>query len=408
MADHLADALRGGGLAFVLGLSTFAACALDREGLSPGSAASTSTSGSGAGGEAATSSASGPGTGGATTSTATGGGQGGTGGTAGVGGQGGMPVCGDGTVTAPEECDDTNTTPYDGCSAECLDEKPDACPGTAIALDESGATITNDLTGKTNDAEGDCGGDAAGDLAYAVTVAQAGTLVATLSGSFDKVLYFRTDCDAELAGYCDRGQSNDATLRGAVEAGETVYVFADGYEGAEGPFTLTLDLIVCGDGNLEPPEECDDANLADGDGCSHDCIVTCPPGATKYDVTNHCYTWETQETSWQSARTACLAKGAGWDLASITSVGEQTFLDNNVNPSENAWLGGTDEVTEGVYVWTDGEAFSYAPWGPGEPNGGTSDNCIESVADTGFDYWATLSCSLSRDYICERKAAGEP
>ncbi len=29
------------------------------------------------------------------------------------------PVCGDGTITYPEQCDDTNTTPGDGCSATC-------------------------------------------------------------------------------------------------------------------------------------------------------------------------------------------------------------------------------------------------------------------------------------------------
>src|SRR5262245_50396225 len=35
---------------------------------------------------------------------------------------GGNPVCADGVLTAPEECDDGNMTPGDGCSATCTIE----------------------------------------------------------------------------------------------------------------------------------------------------------------------------------------------------------------------------------------------------------------------------------------------
>ncbi|MEZ4338152.1 MAG: hypothetical protein R3B82_16145 [Sandaracinaceae bacterium] len=42
------------------------------------------------------------------------------------------PSCGDGTVTAGfEECDDTNTTDGDGCSADCREEAGWRCTGTA-------------------------------------------------------------------------------------------------------------------------------------------------------------------------------------------------------------------------------------------------------------------------------------
>jgi cysteine-rich repeat protein len=36
---------------------------------------------------------------------------------------------------------------------------------------------------------------------------------------------------------------------------------------------LTIDLGVCGDGKAEEYEECDDANLVNGDGCSSECVI---------------------------------------------------------------------------------------------------------------------------------------
>jgi cysteine-rich repeat protein len=44
------------------------------------------------------------------------------------------PVCGDGNVEAPEQCDDNNTMPGDGCSAVCEKEGPscDAVAGSSV------------------------------------------------------------------------------------------------------------------------------------------------------------------------------------------------------------------------------------------------------------------------------------
>jgi cysteine-rich repeat protein len=77
-----------------------------------------------------------PGTGatgaGAATGATGGGGSGltGGGGTAGSGGEGGQaPVCGDGVIEIPEQCDDGNTNPGDGCSATCTEEDGYHCVG---------------------------------------------------------------------------------------------------------------------------------------------------------------------------------------------------------------------------------------------------------------------------------------
>jgi len=66
-----------------------------------------------------------------TTSTTDTGGTGGTGGmTGGTGGTGGMAaVCGDGSITGDEGCDDSNTEAGDGCDAVCQVETGFDCLG---------------------------------------------------------------------------------------------------------------------------------------------------------------------------------------------------------------------------------------------------------------------------------------
>lgn len=67
-------------------------------------------------------------------------------------------------------------------------------------------------------------------------------------------------------------------------------------------------------------------------------------------------------------------------LATITSAAEQQFILNNFGFAyffggvATSFIGATDLVTEGSYVWGDGpeagQAISYAPWRPGHPVGG--------------------------------------
>ncbi len=45
------------------------------------------------------------------------------------------------------------------------------------------------------------------------------------------------------------------------------------YNNSQMDVNYTVSMAVCGDGNLEPGEECDDGNNLDGDGCSADCLL---------------------------------------------------------------------------------------------------------------------------------------
>jgi hypothetical protein len=68
--------------------------------------------------------------------------------------------------------------------------------------------------------------------------------------------------------------------------------------------------------------------------------------------------------------------GASGHLATITSAAENTFLSNLVDDAGTtfAWIGLTDEVSEGNWLWVTGETFSFDNWAVGEPNGATGAN----------------------------------
>ena len=73
-------------------------------------------------------------------------------------GTGGGPVCGNGAVEAPEECDDNNTTAGDGCSASCAVEPGFACHGVPSRCSiVCGDGVTG--PGETCDDGGNAGGD---------------------------------------------------------------------------------------------------------------------------------------------------------------------------------------------------------------------------------------------------------
>jgi cysteine-rich repeat protein len=159
--------------------------------------------------------------------------------------------CGDGVVDAPEQCDDANPTPADGCGPTCLEEHPDDCPGTPIALAPGTFTVTGTTVGANDSMQdsgdaGSCNGSWPGvDLVYAVTPSVGGTLTVTLNSDYGvHYLHARTACPAGPVVDCDFGVSADVddTLGFAVAAGGTYFVVVDSWGGTSGSFTLTLQL----------------------------------------------------------------------------------------------------------------------------------------------------------------------
>lgn len=67
--------------------------------------------------------------------------------------------------------------------------------------------------------------------------------------------------------------------------------------------------------------------------------------------------------SWHEARDFCQTQGG--HLVTINSQEENDFV---YQFFPYGWLGATDELSEGTWLWVTGEPWSYTNWAPGEPN----------------------------------------
>lgn len=138
----------------------------------------------------------------------------------------------------------------------------------SVSLDDSTA-------GHINDHEGSCGGAAASERTYRYTAPVSGTYIIDTCGSpTDTVLYVRDgDCAGPEIACRDDGCGSQSHLSLPLTAGQTISITVDGAveQGSGGIFDLRISQDACGDGVLDPGEECDDANDDAGDCCSPDC-----------------------------------------------------------------------------------------------------------------------------------------
>jgi hypothetical protein len=145
---------------------------------------------------------------------------------------------------------------------------------------------------------------------------------------------------------------------------------------------------------------------------------SCTPGATVGPGSGagvRCFAVLTTPRSWQDARTACQARGTGWDLTTIHSAARNSFLTNLLGTLADAWVGASDLQSEGAWRWLgDSGAFwngngatgsaagnAFVSWTAGtnpEPNGGELSDCLRLRAGGG---WADLQCATLFAAICE-------
>jgi hypothetical protein len=88
----------------------------------------------------------------------------------------------------------------------------------------------------------------------------------------------------------------------------------------------------------------------------------------------HTYFYSNSTTNWQDAKNQCIQLGG--HLATIADINEHNFLCQYTVLNQSPWIGLTDEVNEGQFVWVTGEPFNFSYWNSGEPNGGRSENYI--------------------------------
>ena len=203
-------------------------------------------------------------------------------------------ICGDSVVTDASQggieiCDDGNTTDGDGCSASCALETgficvddpeagpcPNGGPGTVEAACGNNEINNGEQCDDANDQSGDgCSSTCQIESGYVCdSDANDNPCGTTDAGSVVTVCGDDIVAGSEI---CDDGNTADGDGCSSTCAIESGYICENGSD-ADGPCPAGLvgqGHVVenCGDGVITPSEQCDDANTADGDGCSSACSI---------------------------------------------------------------------------------------------------------------------------------------
>jgi hypothetical protein len=112
------------------------------------------------------------------------------------------------------------------------------------------------------------------------------------------------------------------------------------------------------------------------------------------DGSGTCFVWFRGPEVWTDAKAACIGQGA--QLAIITSAAQNTVIDGLARGFDT-FLGATDMVTEGTFLWVDGTPVTYANYRAGVPNngGGTyeEDCLVIEGSKTPSDTWDDRPCA---------------
>jgi cysteine-rich repeat protein len=208
-----------------------------------------------------------------------------------------------------------------------------------------------------------------------------------LAGIHEAVL----DACVEDAGHpgCVSGANSSSSGGGSAHAGAT----GSGGGGAH---------PKCGNGLLDPGEECDDKNMNGGDGCT-DCKVDCTePDAVRDEKTFHCYWVLSVERSFLESIKACKLYQGG-QLATVTSQPELDLI--NSKPGGSVWIGASD-FNQGILAWLDKEPWDFESWAPGEPSDGFNDHCVMLEGEPLL--FGLSDCNLTQKALCERAPVVTP
>lgn len=147
-----------------------------------------------------------------------------------------------------------------------------------------------------------------------------------------------------------------------------------------------------GDGNYE----CQCLIGSKGKNC-HEDVCNLTDGWKKFNLS--CYKFFNVKTKWDKAKQHCSDLGS--ILVTIHSLEENQFVASLAPTNTTIWIGASDTVLEGTWVWLDGENWGgYANWGGSNPNNSRGkENCALTVNGK----WNDVDCNLSRTYVCKTK-----
>ncbi|MFO0560756.1 MAG: DUF4215 domain-containing protein [Polyangiales bacterium] len=178
--------------------------------------------------------------------------------------------CTNRAINGSETCDDGNLVGSDGCSVTCSFSATTSASCTPPALYEPiRANVGTQRYRATPAVVADsftltCGTPATRDFVTFVTPAVSGRLEVRGGPNESVALFDVGTCAGRPIACAGLGVSSFAS----VTAGST---YALVVESPLRPLEFSLTLSRCGDGSIDGNEECDDGNLAAGDGCTAAC-----------------------------------------------------------------------------------------------------------------------------------------
>jgi cysteine-rich repeat protein len=348
-------------------------------------------------------------------------------GTGGGGGAGGAPMpCGNGTLEAGEECDDGNTSAEDGCDDACIVEceVPEGMKGFPFKHETTHHCylhIHDNIAGDNQarpwyDALYLCRAHGF-DLA-ALTTPDEYDLVHDLVSPGNDVWIGANDLAEEGTFVWSNGETDEPEPwkdGGEPNNGDPmnpencVEVWPDGLndQKCQEPRAYVCERHppgICGDGVIDPTEECDDGNKDLGDGCEF-CVVNCDVGDIngipfKDPKSGHCYLYDDNSMVWQEAKDTCEAI-PGFHLVTLSSVEERDFILSNAIVG-GAWVGATDVLMEDKWVWSNRESWEFDPWKT-EPGNENDKDCLKFI----FADLEAADCAVENPYLCERPTFGK-
>jgi hypothetical protein len=146
---------------------------------------------------------------------------------------------------------------------------------------------------------------------------------------------------------------------------------------------------------IDDPVVSSDGALPGGDGANGD-----GGNCAGKVVGTTCYERMNAMVDWNGARSGC---GSAAHLAIVRDAATQQALGSLLNLSENGWIGGTDQMTEGTFLWIDGSAVMFTAWLFSQPDNQNNSDCILTAND-GQLGWDDAVCTELHHYFCERPA----
>ncbi len=123
-----------------------------------------------------------------------------------------------------------------------------------------------------------------------------------------------------------------------------------------------------------------------------------------------CLVFVATPATYVDAKAACAAMTA--HLAYLEDAALDTFAESFVGTA-NTWIGASDLVTEGTFVWEDGTPLQFTNWHTGEPNSGGPDatyeeDCVIVAGERIGKQWDDRPCDASEfpdsgsyAYLCQ-------